>query len=522
LVRTVQDLLLLLNVGSEQTAAETSSPFTPARIARRPEVLAAAADAVGKLKAFAQASGYDGGIPTPNRLAEAAEEATELRPRLIASALCSPEAFRQAVLEDASTTRKLSLRNTFTLVGIMSAIGFGGLLLVFVVASVSLRLKASTPGVFTELVLRVAATEHKYLLWSGMASMGILVMILIFLTLLVDLSGQLLSTTLVLWLFGRPTHRTFYLRMIHFDVAEKKRVLRVSTVCLLAIMAIVIANAVWIQYSDPDLSTAEFLARLSPAVTIVAPLFWLAPSVIYFRSLLKVVGRDRGIDSEASQRYLAYQLFQFLRIPVLISLVAWLVPAAFGLQVRISERYLVPVFEQAMIEHRADVAAFGEEDVDLERKQTLLYHIDHDILAAPAEFLVATPQLVDEIGTTVLPMIANMVAWLIVAAILTLIVTPYLMFRGIPRGVFYALLLFVTFHLENLFQRNAPSWFGLPQESDVAPWLVAFLIFANALFFDWVYESLTDPQATCPGCQTQFGVSARYCPECGLVQPEEQ
>lgn len=522
LVRNVQDLLLLFDAGRKQAERGAVSAAGRTRIARRPEVLAAAAEAVEKLKAFAQASGYRGGIPSASRLAEAAEEAAELRPRLIASSACSLQAFRQAVRQDEATSRKLSARNSFVLLSILTALSFGTLLLVLAVANVSLRLRASMAGPLEDLILGVGATERKYLLWNGSAMIGIVLVILIFLFLLLAISERFLAITFVTWFFRRPAHRDFYLRMLHLDETEKKRFLRAFALAFLAVAIVLFAHAFGILRSRPNLSTQEFLERFSSLATIAIPLAGTPPLFIYLRSLLQAAGQDRGVDSEASQRYLMYQLLQFVRIPLLLLLIAWLIPLGFRLWAGSAEYCLLPGLEQAMTEHRDGVAALVGTDVDPEIKEALLEHIEQEVLAAPAEWLVLTPALVDALTTTALPVAASMVAWMIIAAILALIVIPYLLFRGIPRGVFYALLLVIAFHLENLIQQKATLWFGLPPGSNVGPWLAAFLIFASALFFDWLYQSLTEPQATCSGCQVEIPASARYCSTCGLVQPEEE
>jgi hypothetical protein len=109
--------------------------------------------------------------------------------------------------------------------------------------------------------------------------------------------------------------------------------------------------------------------------------------------------------------------------------------------------------------------------------------------------------------------------WLALAAVALLFVLPYLVLGGWRRGVFYMLVLAASFFLEDELQRAAPTWFSLRSRSVAALLIVAFAVFANALFFDWVFETSTERTKVCPGCQAQLDEYDMHCSVCGLVQP---
>ena len=51
---------------------------------------------------------------------------------------------------------------------------------------------------------------------------------------------------------------------------------------------------------------------------------------------------------------------------------------------------------------------------------------------------------------------------------------------------------------------HAPVWFSLKPGSVGSLLIVAFVVFANALFFDWLFETLSERNTVGPGCQAQL------------------
>ena len=66
---------------------------------------------------------------------------------------------------------------------------------------------------------------------------------------------------------------------------------------------------------------------------------------------------------------------------------------------------------------------------------------------------------------------------------------------------------------------SAPTWFSLKPRSVGAVLIVAFAVFANALFFEWVFDLLTERRKMCPGCHAHLKTVDAYCSACGLSQP---
>ena len=46
-----------------------------------------------------------------------------------------------------------------------------------------------------------------------------------------------------------------------------------------------------------------------------------------------------------------------------------------------------------------------------------------------------------------------------------------------------------------------------------------FAVFANALFFEWVLDLLTERRKVCSGCHAHLRTVDAYCSACGLSQP---
>jgi hypothetical protein len=104
------------------------------------------------------------------------------------------------------------------------------------------------------------------------------------------------------------------------------------------------------------------------------------------------------------------------------------------------------------------------------------------------------------------------------AALLLLFVVPYLILGGWARGIFYMVLLWASFALENRLTISAPTWFQLPPDSVAQGPFIAFFVFINALFFDWLFEATVERKKICPACKTELDQDSMFCARCGFQQ----
>ncbi|MCJ7701986.1 MAG: hypothetical protein MUO62_10405, partial [Anaerolineales bacterium] len=65
---------------------------------------------------------------------------------------------------------------------------------------------------------------------------------------------------------------------------------------------------------------------------------------------------------------------------------------------------------------------------------------------------------------------------------------------------------------------RTPQWFSLPQGSPQGILTIAFFVFANALFFDWVFDRFTQRTKPCLLCNQILDAKDLFCSTCGHVQ----
>ena len=116
------------------------------------------------------------------------------------------------------------------------------------------------------------------------------------------------------------------------------------------------------------------------------------------------------------------------------------------------------------------------------------------------------------------PILLNLIFWVVIISYLMLFVIPYLAMGGWWKGLFYMFILGLSFFSENVLQKVAPEWFMLSTGSLPSILIIAFFVFANALFFDWLFELGAEKGKVCPSCHTHLDILDNYCSGCGFVQ----
>ena len=124
-----------------------------------------------------------------------------------------------------------------------------------------------------------------------------------------------------------------------------------------------------------------------------------------------------------------------------------------------------------------------------------------------------------EVFDRFIPSALNIAVWWSLAVVALLFVLPYFVFGGWLRGLVYVVVLLLSFEMEDRLRESAPAWFSLETGSASFRLVVAFVVFANALLFDWLFDAFTERKKVCPGCQAPLDRDVLYCSACGLVQP---
>jgi hypothetical protein len=181
---------------------------------------------------------------------------------------------------------------------------------------------------------------------------------------------------------------------------------------------------------------------------------------------------------------------------------------------------LAPYFHKAILLKRAEIEALQFEDASQQLRQAeVLKSLDEEILLQLNTYMgVMEEDDVRWVLDLAIPVALNIVAWTVISAYLLLFVVPYLILGGWLRGVFYMLILGISFFTENLLSRYAPDWFRLPPNTAGHLLFVAFFVFANAILFDWIFEVATDTSRPCPSCQALLDGNVLFCQHCGLLQ----
>ena len=236
----------------------------------------------------------------------------------------------------------------------------------------------------------------------------------------------------------------------------------------------------------------------------------------WLRFLFFVFRRRPEIEPEAIRRYSIYSLAHLVGLIVGIVLaVQVLFPFCIGIFVTGFQNVLIPRSQTHLVETRQAVQMLpaGDEQFESRRDEALLEldEVGNIFISSELDLLASD---LDSLFSLVLPGIS----WVVIIVVLCYLLLPFLVLGGWLRGVFYMLLVAVSFALENILQQISPELFRLPPSSPAAIVIIAICIFSSALFLDWVFETWTEPKKACLGCGRMVEERDSYCPACGLVQ----
>jgi hypothetical protein len=494
------------------------------RIAEKEHVHAAASELVQQLSMFAIKNSIDRRLPSVRNLAEAAEEAAELRPRLVLASPDDGREFRQHVLKQAREAWRYSWKHILATMGILAGFCVTALIVLFVAMSGKLDRISTDGDILTELSAQLVGTATNYLWRSGAVLIAMLCVILLVFFVIYDILTYAMNTQLLTRLLGAPPYRALYWKVTSLSLERQKRA---GWWSLPVFVVIVLGLLLYFYFTLDEFHQAyedflpRYLQRLALPMTIGGVLAGVVICIPGLRFYLRELRIDPAVDGAGVQRYLIFRLAHVILIPVMIMVIVhFTLPRLFQAHAYVYRTYIVPRLEADILEIRAAVTAIELDDESTqERREQLLLEFDQMVTDNLADYGLIVTEENQEILDFGIALALNVVVWMLFTGIALLLVLPYLVLGGWGRGLLYMFILFAAFVIENELQKSAPAWFSL-RRGTASSWLiVAFAVFANALFLDWLFESLSERKKVCPGCHTQLEEHDLHCSVCGLMQP---
>lgn len=455
-----------------------------------------------------------------NQLDEMCAEARELRPRLLLQALKPDPQFRRDLFRQAWAERKQSLRLTLGMfAAVLVPIASMGLFAHFL-AQMRISEAFSPYADLNQTYLSIEQTRLELLDRSTLTVTLILLGLLLVLFAVYDLISYLQATWLVVLLFPTASQQEFFNKMNSISIKKQVRMLWWMVALLAVVGCALVAIAMKLMLEDPTGSDNLLYGRFAQVIIPGGILMGVVASLPVLNFLLKELPDKKKYSQEHVQRYFVYYMFKVMMLPIMVVLLTQLVlPLALSLHSRIVTEGFVPEARARILEKRQELTSMQSEDADkLAWRDYALAIVDNSTLPAIETLgLVITPDD-SSILDVMIPAALNMVVWIALTALLLLFVVPYLILGGWGRGLFYMFILGVSFALENKLTIVAPTWFRLADDSISQGPFIAFFVLINALFFDWLFEVVTNRRKICPACKTELEKNSMFCPECGYQQ----
>jgi hypothetical protein len=455
-------------------------------------------------------------LPSRKRLLSISEEAAELRPRLQLAESGKDKFFRQEVITRLNKERVQSNRISRALIG-LTVLAAGILFTIFRVYFNQLMRAKIIPGdEINKLAVEIAQITMQVVSSSLLLVIAILMVMLVGLYFFYNWISHLQNVWGALWLFDHPQHRKFYSAIKSINLSREVQGLwwAVGIFALIVIGLVLVGSNLITQ----DLSLEDTAKRMSSLVVGGGILLGIATSIPVLRFYL--LEFKNHYDFASIQRYMIFYLSKIILIPPMVVILTQIaMPMSFMLHQHIYLSSIVPSARQKYIEIRTEVVNLETKNAEEEDRRTnLLRALDEEVVFKLDSLGAVLTDTDSSVVDFYIPAALNMVVWLALTAYLLLFVVPYLILGGWRRGLFYILILITSFNLENALSNYSPTWFSLPQNSISSLLTVAFFVFANALFFDWVFTTLTERAKICPACENSLTPDAYYCSNCGFVQ----
>lgn len=281
------------------------------------------------------------------------------------------------------------------------------------------------------------------------------------------------------------------------------------------------ALAIWLTSSLIwSRSWLEFLHGFRPLLYIVEALIVTVALMPDLWQLWRRYRHGDDLGANALQRYLLWRLVNVAGIIVVLLITVRLVlPLALTGHRRIVAYRLAPTFGvriQQLKQRLVDLPL--EKPDDILRRERFLAETDEFVLEAAIagallEDLNGMPWEIQALRFAVPAAI-----WMLCIAIALYFLVPFIILGKPIRALLFIFFATLSYCAENKLEKNVPSLFFLPDGSISAFLFVAFLILANTMFFDWLFQETTEKVRQCPFCGREISASDQFCPECGSQQ----
>jgi hypothetical protein len=482
------------------------------RLAESPTVQSAVANLVKQLKSRGKKWGGQNSLPSAHRLIESAEEALELKPRLVLTAPENNIAFREKLFTTWRTESRFSWRtNRWWLFSLFL------ILTITVLVGLFIRYQNFYIPVQTPLDARFdqfLRDTNIYLLVDFFIMFGVLLLTLGTVYLCWRIYSYLTSTYLKLWLFNAKVYQNTY-DAIQVDL-EKEKTASWAVVFVFCLMAIFFMFEV-ARFADDG---QEIVNILGSQMSVFMPLLG---AIVCIPTLLKLIEfRRKAISETAIRRFIIYRIIMMVALPAVTLLATRImVPATFQLHTGIMEKLVMPHILENADQTRTYIQSYPADNaVDGFAKEYYLSFMDDwNETNARKLLLFVSPQDYQSIDQFV-QIGSQAILALIGVAILFLFILPYLIYGGVGKGIFYILLLWIAQRLDSFLQNSSPTWFRVPPNPTTTAIIIGMCLLSSALFFDWLYDFITDQPKFCPACGQELAAEDLHCRYCGMVMSE--
>jgi hypothetical protein len=506
LVGNVQKFLELTKAGG--AAAGQTTNFRPSE---SPVVKAAVANLVQKLNEFAKGRGDPLVGNLLHLLVESAEEALELKPRLVMNSRDDNDDFRKKVFEQWRDEHRFVWKTNPWYILIIGSIFIIPMLGMFLLFYLRARAVVSNPMdvIFNNYILST--------LYFMAASFLIIMIILLLLAALIysgwRLYSYLMDTHVKVLLFNAKIYQLTY-DAIQPDIKKQKIISWIVMVCV----GVFGGWQVWdlIQSSE---DFTQFLILFDQRLLLFGILIG---AVIVFPTFLKLVSfRRKDVSKTAIQRFIVFTIVYISALPVILLLgTRFMVPVSLQLHTSIMEKIVNPRFQVITEQAIKSIAGYStKNDQEEFLKQDYLFKIAEFGEEVPDNLLLISPEIKASIMGQGLRSLNRAILAIFGMAFVFIYLLPYLVYGGIGKGVYYILLLLISLRLDDYLQANSPSWFGTSLNPVVSTIIIYVCLLSSALFFDWLYDYFTDIHKFCPSCSQELGYADQYCGQCGMVLP---
>lgn len=472
-----------------------------------------------RIAGFLAETGSQTQLPALEQLQQTCAEAGELRPRLSLRKESHDPKFREKLFAEARVARKHQFLLMLGIVG-----GVMLLPLALMLAYTYLNVIPNSPQYisayqdFNQILRDVPRLSFEIPIYSTLVFAAILLgMALILITVYVLIS-YFSDTWLVLLFFPSPALHRFFKKVNGVDQKKQYHNLWRVVGIFIVVLLLLTGTALYMIFVQEASSSSimEMMAKFVIPGGVFAAVVAFVPDLRYTLAL----ARRKRYPEEAVKRLCVYRMVNILPIPVLIFLLSRLaLPLSLSWHAGIYQERLVPETMHKFAQKAGQMRQLVSTDAQRETTRKYLVYLLEEELPGRLQSISAASQekTVAEFNGYITGGL-NMVIWIVITAFLLYFVVPYLLLGGWQRGIFYMIMIALSYWIGELCVEYSPAWFGLPEDSWGRLPAAAFFVFVTTLFFDWVFGTLVNKSRLCPACQSEQPRQARYCSNCGFQQ----